>query len=122
MDDERVHVIYHQVIEAYLDYDVNVNADRDRRIYQLTAEKDDIRIADILFAIQHSKNKKGYMLMGSDGGFYRATIEWDEKDLSKPGLWNFEGIGGLGVGWNFMKDSLTEQFDETIEFLYQLLK
>ncbi len=71
----------------------------------------EIRLADVLLAIQAKYQKiNGYVtyLVGSNGTFYEQ-----------------EGLCGSHQEldyWNLLKDSLTDQSEECIEFLYNLLK
>lgn len=74
-----------------------------------------IRLADILLAI--NKNPEDYSI-GTDGRFMKMT--W----FPNGGFnmeWVKESNGVLAIGWNLLKDDLSLQSPETIQFLYQLL-
>lgn len=64
----------------------------------------DIRLADVLLAIQENHKNKGDILITSVGIF--GSIE----------------RGNLGHLWNLLNDSLDSQSDETISFLFNIIK
>lgn len=76
------------------------------------------RLADVLEAMRASdKCRDGYYSIGSDGGWYKCTLEYPDGNKA---IWNFRGIGGA-TGWSFTEDDLTAQSEETLSFLATLL-
>lgn len=65
-----------------------------------------IRLADVLLAMRGKVSNKAFSL---HSGGYRDYLWFEDKEISL----NF---------WNLLRDSLTEQSDETILFLVDLLK
>lgn len=75
-----------------------------------------IRLADVLLAISHQSYFIGTSIREGYGCWYKT-----EKDEN--GDWNSELIGCPEIySWNLRTDSLTEQSDETLQFLADLLK
>lgn len=68
----------------------------------------DIRLADVLLAIEKN-SKDSFFMIGQNGEFNQLKLHSGEEISS-------------GIKYNFLKDNLTDQSEETIEFLYQLLK
>ena len=66
-----------------------------------------VRLADVLLAIERSDHDELYSV-GEGGWFYQDTLQGD-------------GYANMDVLWNLRKDDLTEQSDECVSFLAQLL-
>lgn len=71
-----------------------------------------IRLADVLLAIKD--NTIGIHKSAMNNGTYAWFIK-----LHEPNGLQFKATGKL---WHLLKDDLTQQSDETIDFLYELLK
>lgn len=85
------------------------------RVYQLAAEKDAARLADVLLAIE---KKSGEYYVGSDGRFCRLQI------FANGGValeWIKQSNKVMAVTWDLRQDDLTSQSLETVEFIASLL-
>jgi len=80
-----------------------------------------IGIADVLFAIHaiDAEKRPMYFSAGCDGGFYSTQYTYPDGNHC---VIKHEGLRGVGVGWKLNDDNLLNQTDETISFLYELVK
>jgi hypothetical protein len=81
-----------------------------------------IRLADVLLAIELSVGSNITYYSADTRGCIYGTIELDPVQLN-----NFPGVDHFikhipGPTWNLRKDDLTEQSDECVAFLAQLLE
>ena len=79
-----------------------------------------IRLADVLLAVHALDPEKRpmYFNVGCDGGFYEVKYTYPDGNKC---VIEHHGIGGF-TGWTLEKDSLTDQSDECLAFLANLLK
>lgn len=72
-----------------------------------------IRLADVLLAIKDLYGVNSRFAVNAFGIFYEFDGEWKDGDVAH--------VKYLHMGWNLHKDSLQDQSEETIEFLYSVL-
>lgn len=75
---------------------------RDCRLY--TCVMREIRLADILLAVEETKNH--LMMVSVEGEFYVQQTPY---------------LNAQGITWNLREDDLSKQSEEIISFLYDLL-
>lgn len=74
----------------------------------------EVRLADVLLAIQEESG--AHALPSEEDGGSTESMKYNAQ------VWRDRRWSETLYGWNLRRDDLTEQSDECIDFLYQLLK